>query len=608
MTWFRQAAGGGGADASWAPTAFSAQTVPAKNPLEGNADAIRAGMGLFRGRCADCHGMDARGVRGPDITQVWAIGPHRRRPVQDDQGRRARHRDAGQPAPVRPRDVADPGLPADAGGPAPHRPAARQRRERREDLPRQCARAATASTAPADGSGPDLSRVGAARSREMLALRIRGGVEGFLPGYEPVTLTPAERPADRRREEERGSVLGPDHGHAASGSRATRRTRCKRCRTARGRRCRPSALDRLSERRARRSAPLSADAARLRSRGPPVGDLMRADVSPRRVRCSRLLALARAPCCSRRSRRRRRSSRRRRFSTGLPADGSRWLTFGGNYTNQRHSPLTQITPANVNRLVPQWTFQTGTLGNFETTSLLRDNVLYVTGPQNVAWALDARTGRQIWRYRRELPREPHRLLRARQPRLRDARRQALHGHARRAPAGARHADRRHRLGRDAGGLQERLRVDDRADRRQGQGHRRRRRRRVRHSRLHRRLRRADRQARVALLHDSRAGRAGQRHVGGRFVEDRRRQRLGHRRLRPRAEPAVLRHRQSRAPTITARAGWATTCTATRSWRSTPTPASCAGTTSSRRTTCTTGTRPRCRSSPTSRSAASRARS
>jgi len=88
---------------------------------------------------------------------------------------------------------------------------------------------------------------------------------------------------------------------------------------------------------------------------------------------------------------------------GLPSDGSRWVTFGGTYANQRHSPLTQITPANVTRLAPQWTFQTGTLGNFETTSLLRDNVLYVTGPQNVAWALDARTGRQIWRYRRELP-------------------------------------------------------------------------------------------------------------------------------------------------------------------------------------------------------------
>ena len=88
---------------------------------------------------------------------------------------------------------------------------------------------------------------------------------------------------------------------------------------------------------------------------------------------------------------------------GLPADGSRWLTFGGDYGNQRHSPLTQVTPENVESLVSQWTFQTGLLGKFETTSLLRDNVLYVTGPQNVAWAIDARSGRQIWRYRRELP-------------------------------------------------------------------------------------------------------------------------------------------------------------------------------------------------------------
>ncbi len=88
---------------------------------------------------------------------------------------------------------------------------------------------------------------------------------------------------------------------------------------------------------------------------------------------------------------------------GLQADGSRWLTFGGNYANHRFSPLTQIAPENVQRLQPQWTFQTGTLGNFETTTLLRDNVLYATGPQNVAWAIDARSGRQIWRYRRELP-------------------------------------------------------------------------------------------------------------------------------------------------------------------------------------------------------------
>src|SRR6476646_146437 len=88
---------------------------------------------------------------------------------------------------------------------------------------------------------------------------------------------------------------------------------------------------------------------------------------------------------------------------GLSADGSKWLTFGGNYFNHRHSPLTQINPQNVNKLVPQWTFQTDTLGRFETTPLFRDNILYVTGPQNVAWAIDARTGKQIWRYKRELP-------------------------------------------------------------------------------------------------------------------------------------------------------------------------------------------------------------
>jgi alcohol dehydrogenase (cytochrome c) len=88
---------------------------------------------------------------------------------------------------------------------------------------------------------------------------------------------------------------------------------------------------------------------------------------------------------------------------GLKDDGSRWLTFGGNFANHRFSPLTQLTTDNVQRMVPQWTFQTGTLGNFEPTPLLRDNILYVTGPQNVAWAVDARSGRQIWRYRRELP-------------------------------------------------------------------------------------------------------------------------------------------------------------------------------------------------------------
>jgi alcohol dehydrogenase (cytochrome c) len=85
------------------------------------------------------------------------------------------------------------------------------------------------------------------------------------------------------------------------------------------------------------------------------------------------------------------------------ADPGAWLNYGGDYGSQRHSPLTQITPANVGQLSAQWAFQTGQLGKFEATPIVLDGVMYVTGPNNSAWAIDARTGRQIWRYVRDLP-------------------------------------------------------------------------------------------------------------------------------------------------------------------------------------------------------------
>ena len=88
------------------------------------------------------------------------------------------------------------------------------------------------------------------------------------------------------------------------------------------------------------------------------------------------------------------------------SEPSKWLTYSGDYTGQRHSPLTMITPENVQDLVPIWTFQTGTMTRgrgFETTPLVLDGVLYVTGSNNLAWALDARTGRPFWQYRRNLP-------------------------------------------------------------------------------------------------------------------------------------------------------------------------------------------------------------
>jgi alcohol dehydrogenase (cytochrome c) len=90
---------------------------------------------------------------------------------------------------------------------------------------------------------------------------------------------------------------------------------------------------------------------------------------------------------------------------GLKHPG-RWLTYSGDYTGRRHTPLKQITVDNAHRLAAQWTFQAEGMvigRGFESTPLVMDGVLYITGNNNVAWAVDARSGRQIWRYRRALP-------------------------------------------------------------------------------------------------------------------------------------------------------------------------------------------------------------
>jgi alcohol dehydrogenase (cytochrome c) len=85
---------------------------------------------------------------------------------------------------------------------------------------------------------------------------------------------------------------------------------------------------------------------------------------------------------------------------------ARWLMYSGDYTGRRHSPLAQITPGNVARLAAQWAFQADSMvagRGFEGTPLMLDGVLYVTGNNNTAWAIDVRTGAQLWRYRRNLP-------------------------------------------------------------------------------------------------------------------------------------------------------------------------------------------------------------
>ena len=75
-----------------------------------------------------------------------------------------------------------------------------------------------------------------------------------------------------------------------------------------------------------------------------------------------------------------------------------WPTFNGDYSGRRYSPLTQIDRANVNSLSLAWAFQAHTQ-SIESMPIVVDGIMYLTAA-NQMWAIDARTGRQIWHYQR----------------------------------------------------------------------------------------------------------------------------------------------------------------------------------------------------------------
>jgi PQQ-dependent dehydrogenase (methanol/ethanol family) len=107
------------------------------------------------------------------------------------------------------------------------------------------------------------------------------------------------------------------------------------------------------------------------------------------------------------------------FSRILNPKPGEWLTYNGKLSGNRYSELNQINPTNAQKLVVKWTFsvplwrqllpdtpyyaQNMRYFGLESTPLVADGIMYVTGPQQVS-ALDALTGRAIWHYSR--PRTP----------------------------------------------------------------------------------------------------------------------------------------------------------------------------------------------------------
>src|SRR5262245_49182386 len=83
---------------------------------------------------------------------------------------------------------------------------------------------------------------------------------------------------------------------------------------------------------------------------------------------------------------------------GADADVGEWLTHGRTYNEQRFSPLDQVNEKNVGRLREVWSFETGLGRGHEATPIVHDGVLYFTGSWSVVFAVDARTGKQLWKY------------------------------------------------------------------------------------------------------------------------------------------------------------------------------------------------------------------
>lgn len=85
-------------------------------------------------------------------------------------------------------------------------------------------------------------------------------------------------------------------------------------------------------------------------------------------------------------------------------DSANWLTYSGSYRSWRYSRLDQIDRNNVGRLQLLWMQQVMPLDQrFQTTPLVVDGRMFITGPNDEVIALDAGSGQVLWRYLPALP-------------------------------------------------------------------------------------------------------------------------------------------------------------------------------------------------------------
>jgi putative heme-binding domain-containing protein len=160
------------------------------NPHEGNRGAVRAGRALFETRCAECHGADAKGISGPDLTVLFAAGRTDGRVFQTIQ--------AGIPGSIMPSSSApDDELWAivsylkSLGTVSPVEFATGNADQGRQVFTANCAGCHRAGR---DGGrlGPDLSRITLSRSRAGMTAAIRDPSDAMRVGYRTVTVVTSD--------------------------------------------------------------------------------------------------------------------------------------------------------------------------------------------------------------------------------------------------------------------------------------------------------------------------------------------------------------------------------------------------------------------------------
>jgi alcohol dehydrogenase (cytochrome c) len=328
-------------------------------------DEVTRGRGLFQTRCADCHGIDAKGVHGPDLTAVFANGATDGRVF--DTIRR------GVPGTEMPASNApDQELRAivaylhtlSAGGAGGDDVISGNVANGGRVFASSCSLCHRVN-GRGGVLGPDLSRVGLSRSVTMLTRDIRDASAVIAPGYQLVTLVTADgtRVRGARKNEDAYSI---------------------------------QIMDTREELKGYLKSGLREVIAETRSLMPDFKNVSDGDVRDVVAYLKTLRGNSDSAIPELGS-----GVKSQDLLEGLK-NSARWLQYSGDYTGRRHSPLTQITPANVNRLTPQWAFQADTIATgrgFESTPLVVDGVIYLTGANGNAWAIDARTGRQFWRFR-----------------------------------------------------------------------------------------------------------------------------------------------------------------------------------------------------------------